>query len=95
MDDWLQTAQGTLVQPLEVADEVEAKLGMKQYQIVQKKVSEFEVKTRNPEVDRMRLAGPLGAYLAGLAGTPVNLSFVRLPPEDNWLKSRPVTCAIP
>ena len=92
-EDWLRTAAGTLVNPLEVAEFVEGKLGMRDYQIVQRKTDDFVVKTRSPGPDEALLAEALRGYLSEMVGTRVNLSFTTRPSEDTWLKNRPVVCA--
>ncbi|MDG7010646.1 MAG: phenylacetate--CoA ligase family protein [Nitrososphaerota archaeon] len=93
--DWLKTAVGTLVPPLEVAEVAEAELGMKEYQIVQLKVGEFVVKSWSPESDERRLAGPLRSYLTQLVGTPVTVAFVEQARDEIWLKNRSVASAVP
>ena len=94
-DDWLRTAEGTLVNPLDVAEFAESTLGMRDYQIVQRSSDGFVVKTLSPEPDEKRLAGPLRGFLSMTVGTQVSLSFAPRPAEDVWLKNRPVVCAIP
>lgn len=93
-EDWLQTADGSLLPPFDVAEEVEARLGMREYQIVQRGIGDFLVKTRDPDGDERALSEPLGTLLSELVGAEVALSFVEQPPEDLWLKSRPVTSQV-
>lgn len=94
-DDWLKGAGGALFPPLDIAEEVEARFGMGDYQIVQTGLGEFEVKTARPVEDEKRLGVPLGRYLTDLVGVKVTLSFTLRSREDVWRKNRPVVCTIP
>ena len=92
-EDWLQGAGGTLVSPLDVAEAVERETGMRDYQIVQLKRGEFEVRVKSPDQEEKRYSSALGECLSRAMGTPVTLSFTARPRDDLWLKNRPVVTA--
>jgi phenylacetate-CoA ligase len=92
--DWLRTAKGDFLAPQDVAEFVEAYLQMRDYQLIQNAVDEFEVKCMDPSSEERRLTAPLGEYLSGKVGTRVNLTFSRRDREDIWLKNRSVVCAV-
>ena len=89
-EDWLRGADGSAISPLDVAEAVEEKVGISDYQIVQTKVAEFEVKVKDPLGDEERLSGPLGQCLSRTVGATVSLRFVERPKDDSWLKNRSV-----
>lgn len=92
--DWIRGAGGGLIPPLDVAEEVEARFGMEEYQIVQRRLEAFEVRTADPDRDERRLSEPLARCLSDLVGTPVTLSFSSRPRGEIWLKNRPVVSAV-
>lgn len=92
-DDWLRGSGGVLIPPLEVAEELESRLGMEEYQVVQTRLEGFTIKTGDPRKAAKELSGPLTRYLSGLVGVPVTLDFAPRPAEDIWLKNRPVIAA--
>lgn len=94
-EDWLRTSRGTLINPMDVAEFAEGTLGMRDYQIVQTGADEFVAKTLSPRPDGALRAEALRGYLSEMVGSQVSLRFVARPAEDNWLKNRPVVCAIP
>lgn len=89
-EDWLRTAEGSMLSSFEVAEYLEGALGMKDYQVVQRGVGRFVVQTTDPSTTEKTLAVPLREYLAGLVGVDVELTFAEMSREDLWLKSRPV-----
>lgn len=89
--DWLRGQNGTYLSPFDIAEEIETRFGLKGYQLVQRDVDDFVLKTLNPDTDEGGLSGPLGSLLAELVGVKVKLAFAQQPREDLWLKSRPVT----
>ncbi|HKT22129.1 MAG TPA: hypothetical protein VJR06_05940, partial [Nitrososphaerales archaeon] len=94
-EDWIRGADGALYPPLRVAEDLEAALGIEDYQLVQSRIDAFEVKTANPDRDEKEFSVPLEEYLSDMVGVPVALKFSMRPQEDTWLKSRPVVCSIP
>ena len=93
-DDWLLGADGALIPPMEIAEEVESRFDITDYQIVQRGPRDFVVKTVDPDNDEKRLSEQLGGYLSQRIGATVDISFSPRPREELWLKNRPVVCEI-
>lgn len=92
--DGLVKKDGTRLPPIEVADYIESKLGLSEFQLTQTKADEFQVKLQKADLGNTALVDRLRNYLEAEMETPVKLVVTAQSDAELWAKSRPVTSKI-
>lgn len=88
--DGMLTVDGSRIPPLSLADEVESKIGLHDFQLVQTGPSEVNVRLRREDVDDQDAVNKLRLLLEELVGCDLRLKVEARTDEDIWMKGRPV-----
>lgn len=89
-EDTLIAADGSEILPIDVADGIEAALGIRDYQIVQVGRDEFILKLPGPTGKNGEVTRAVERHLASLVGTPVRVTLTERSGSEVWAKNRPV-----
>lgn len=88
--DWLLTADGRRVPPLETADAIEHGFGFRDFQVVQESPSKLTVRIGARDLARSDALKGVAHYLRGVLGSDADVTFERRNDLSLWSKARPV-----
>jgi len=88
--NWLITAKGEEVWPIEFTDRVESELGIKDFEVIQLGLDVFVVRLMGEDLGRADVRKWLVEFIQSVVGCPVNVSFEQRPMTDIWRKYAPV-----
>ena len=90
LNDFVADSEGNDVAGLELADRIESRFGIREYQVVQEGRQRVTLKmTRGDIEDRELLAG-LEAFLEGCVGPHQDFTVQEMTEDEMWQKRRPV-----
>lgn len=81
---------GRKVLPLEVAESIESAVGLRDYQVIQRKADDVVLRLPRASVGDRKLVQEVASIIEGIAGTRLNFTVEERPAEEIWEKSRPV-----
>jgi phenylacetate-coenzyme A ligase PaaK-like adenylate-forming protein len=89
-NDCLINTAGLRVWPMEVAEHVESKFSLRDFQIEQVSMNEVVVKLMPGDVQKTDSLPALKSYLETVIGNPISLRFEERSEDSIWRKYRPV-----
>lgn len=92
--DGLVTSSGRRVLPMAVADFLESELGLRDFQLEQRAPDRLVLKASEDQLESRETLRRLKEYLQGVLEGPVSLECMTRPPEDYWLKTRPIISGV-
>ena len=92
--DGLMTASGERRPAMLVAEEIERRTGLTDFQVNQMGMDRIEVRLAHGQTLDDRQAEELTSWLSGLVGVEQTVTFAQRGEEELWEKARPVTSAV-
>lgn len=83
---------GKKIFPMEIAEQVESVVGLRDYQIIQTRADEITLKLPRESARDRKLARETVSVIEGVVGTQLRFAVEERSVEEIWNKNRPVVC---